>query len=219
MGPELIRGFNNVKSCANSCFSFIAKNRLMWLVVVVVVGIFADQASKMWAQDVLAEPYSIDEEIEVDGQRQLVKKEVYYPIRVIEVVPNFFNLMYKENPAAAFSLTSSIPAWVRRPLLIGVSVMATIFFLLWYFRMKGNDGLLLGSFSFILAGAIGNLADRIRLGYVIDFLDVHAGPFGYPHLHWPTFNVADSFIVVGAIGVIIRTIWPSHEPDSKKSNA
>ena len=78
----------------------------------------------------------------------------------------------------------------------------------WYFRIKARDGLLLASFSFILAGAIGNLLDRIRLGYVIDFIDVHAGLLSYPHLHWPTFNVADSLIVIGAVGVIFRTLRP-----------
>ncbi len=204
-----------MKCCtANSCFLFVAKNRFWWLILVAVIGISADQATKIWAQNVLAEPYNVDEEVVVDGQTQTVSKEVFYPTRVIEVVPNLFNLMYKENHAAAFSLTRSIPAWIRRPMLVTVSILATIFFLFWYFRMKGQDGLLLGAFSFILAGAVGNLADRVRLGYVIDFLDVHAGIFGYPHMHWPTFNVADSFIVVGAIGVIFRTIWPMKESES-----
>ena len=67
---------------------------------------------------------------------------------------------------------------------------------------------MLASFSFILAGAMGNLLDRIRLGYVIDFLDVYAGFLGYPHWHWPTFNIADSLIVVGALVVVMRTLWP-----------
>lgn len=191
-----------------ACFEFVARHRLAWLIVVCVVGISADQASKIWAQHALAEPYKVTEDVTVDGESKTIVKEVYYPIRVMEVVPNLLNFIYKENPAAAFSLTRSLPTWFRRPLLISVSVIATIFFLFWYFRMKGRDGLLLASFSFILAGAVGNLLDRVRLGYVIDFLDVHAALLGYPHLHWPTFNIADSLIVVGAIGVVMRTIWP-----------
>jgi len=198
------------KSC--HCFDFIFKHRLWWLIAVCSIGIIGDQASKIWAQNSLAEPYLSKEEVVVNGEPQVITKEVFYPIRVVEVVPNMFNFIYKENPAAAFSLTRSIPDWFRRPMLIGVSTLATIFFLFWYFRMKARDGLLLGSFSFILAGAVVNLIDRARLGYVIDFLDVHAGIFGYPHLHWPTFNVADSFIVVGAIGVIFRTLRPLPEP-------
>jgi signal peptidase II len=184
-------------------FNFVAKNRLRWLLVICSLGVLLDQASKIWAQSNLAESYQVSEE---DATGTLVKKQIFYPIKVVEVIPNVFNLIYKENPAAAFSLTSSLPDGLRRPMLVSVSVFATILFLLWYFRMKANDGFLLFSFSLILAGAIGNLSDRIRLGYVIDFLDVHAGIFGLGHLHWPTFNIADGFIVMGAIGVIYRTL-------------
>ncbi len=203
----------------NNAFNLVARHRLAWLLAVCFVGIVADQSSKLWAQDTLAEPYRVSEEIIVDGETKTISKEVFYPVKVVEVVPNVFNFIYKENPAAAFSLTHSLPTWFRRPLLISVSILATIFFTFWYFRMKPNDGFLLASFSLILAGAIGNLLDRIRLGYVIDFLDVHAGIFGYPHMHWPTFNIADSFIVVGAIGVIVRTIWPLKTPEENGTNA
>lgn len=166
-----------------------------------VLGITADQASKLWAQRNLAEPYEVHAE---DPEKST---QVFYPTKVVTITPKVFNLAYKENPAAAFSLTRSIPEWFRRPMLISVSILATLFFLYWYFRLT-QDGLMLASFSFILAGAMGNLTDRIRLGYVIDFIDVHAEFLGYPHLHWPTFNIADTLIVVGAIGVVIRTIWP-----------
>jgi signal peptidase II len=198
----------------NCLWTSIARHRLIWLLCVIILGVGADQASKIWAQRTLAEPYEISEQVEINGATTSVTKQVYYPVKLIEVIPNFFNVIYKENPAAAFSLTSSIPAWIRRPLLIGASILATLFFVFWYFRMKGRDGLLLASFSFILAGAIGNLADRIRLGYVIDFLDVHAGIFGYANWHWPTFNIADSLIVIGALGVIYRTFRPLAEEDS-----
>lgn len=200
------------KRCCQRLNNFISRYRVVWLLLVCVIGVGADQLSKQWAQKSLAAPYKVAEEVEEeDGAIISIEKEVFYPTRVVEVIPNFFNLIYKENPAAAFSLTSSIPTWFRRPFLITVSILATLFFLIWYIRMKQPDGLLLASFSFILAGAIGNLSDRLGLGYVIDFLDVHAGPFGFPHLHWPTFNIADSLIVIGAIGVIFRTLWPYKE--------
>lgn len=170
--------------------------------MVCLLGIGADQASKLWAQKNLAEAY------EVHSSDPANKNLVFYPTKVVTIAPKVFNLAYKENPAAAFSLTRSIPEWFRRPMLISVSILATLFFLYWYFRLT-NDGLMLVSFSFILAGAMGNLTDRIRLGYVIDFLDVHAEFLGYPHLHWPTFNIADTLIVLGAIGVVIRTLWPN----------
>lgn len=195
-------------------FSFIDQNRLKWLLLVCFLGTGFDQVSKVWAQQNLAEPYLAAQEIIVDGKIELIKKQIFYPTRIIEIVPHAVNLIYKENPAAAFSLTSSLPDWIRKPLLATVSILATMFFLIWYFRIK-NDVLLLSAFSFILAGAIGNLSDRLRLGYVIDFLDVHADFLGYPYLHWPTFNIADSLIVLGAIGVLLRTLLPS--TNTKKS--
>lgn len=188
-------------------FAYIARNRLKWLGLVLILGITLDQASKIWAQYYLAEPYEAFEEVVVNGKTETIKREVFYPVRIVQVIPNAFNFIYKENPAAAFSLTSSLPSWIRKPLLVSISILATLFFLLWYFRLKG-DGMLLASFSFILAGAFGNLSDRLRLGYVIDFLDVHAGFLGYPYSHWPTFNVADALIVIGAFGVIFRTFRP-----------
>lgn len=186
-------------------FDFVAQHRFSWLLVVMLVGILADQATKIWAQSTLAAQYSVTTD-ETEGKND--QKIVFYPIKVVTIIPSAVNFIYKENPAAAFSLTGSLPTWFRRPMLVTVSILATLFFLIWYLRMKANDGLLLASFSFILAGAVGNLCDRLRLGYVIDFIDVHAGFVGYPYLHWPTFNIADSFIVIGAIGVIFRTIAP-----------
>jgi signal peptidase II len=191
-----------------SRFLFVAHNRLVWLLIMLFLGVLADQASKIWVQKNLSEPYEITEEITKNGESFKIKRQVFYPTKVLEIIPNTVNFIYNENPAAAFSLTSAIPFWLRRPLLIAISVLAILLFLFWYLRMKPEDGILLFSFSFILTGAIGNLSDRLRLGYVIDFLDVYAGFLGYYHLHWPTFNIADSFIVVGAFGVIFRTLWP-----------
>ncbi|HXW60179.1 MAG TPA: signal peptidase II [Myxococcota bacterium] len=190
-------------------FAFVARHKYQWLIFMCIFGVLLDQATKIWAQLSLAEPYDVTEELIIDGESETIGKKVYYPIKVIEVIPGFLNLIYKENPAAAFSLTRSLPTWFRRPMLIAISVIAILFFLLWYARMRMHDGLLLMSFSFILAGALGNLADRIRLGYVIDFIDAHAGFLGYPYLHWPTFNIADCLIVVGALGVVFRTLKPA----------
>ena len=105
---------------------------------------------------------------------------------------------------AYYSLGHNWPDWLRKPLLLWVSVIASIFFLIWYFRLKEEDGLLLTAFCLILSGALGNLIDRFRDGFVVDFLDVYAGFLGYPNAHWPTFNIADSCIVVGAIFVFFK---------------
>jgi signal peptidase II len=138
----------------------------------------------------------------------------------VTVVPGAFDLIYRENPAAAFSLTRSIPEGLRRPLLLGVSTFAMILIGLWYMRLKQADGLLMTSFALIIAGAVGNFIDRIRLGYVIDMVDMYIsyGPVAdrlvamFGTSHWPTYNIADSCIVGGAIGVIWRTLRPLPEP-------
>ncbi|MEI6789976.1 MAG: signal peptidase II [Myxococcaceae bacterium] len=166
------------------------QSRIFLLVSIVVISVAADQASKMWAQKNLAYEFS-------PGQ--------FYSQKDITVIPKFFNLIYKENSAAAFSITSSIPEWFRKPFLLTVSIVATLFFLVWYFRLRDADWLILTSFCLVMGGAIGNLLDRFRMGYVIDFLDVYAGFLGYSNMHWPTFNVADSCIVVGAIGILINS--------------
>ncbi|MES2504010.1 MAG: signal peptidase II [Myxococcota bacterium] len=168
------------------------RNRILLLVGIAFFCIASDQATKVWAQRNLAYEFS-------PGQ--------FYPFKEITVIPKVFNLIYKENPAAAFSITSSIPDWIRKPLLTTVSIVASLFFLVWYFRLKNPDRLILVSFSLIMGGAIGNLIDRMRLGYVIDFLDVHAAFLGYAGSHWPTFNIADSAIVVGAIGIFAHSFY------------
>jgi signal peptidase II len=113
-------------------------------------------------------------------------------------ITRFFNLVYVFNPGAAFSFLSDAPGWQRYFFtVVAIAVSIWIVYLLWKHpeRVRFNFALTL-----VLGGAIGNVIDRIRLGAVIDFLDVHA--YGY---HWPAFNVADSAITCGAI----LLIWDS----------
>ena len=117
----------------------------------------------------------------------------------VEVVANFFHITYLRNKGAAFGILAD--SAFRVPFFIGVSLLA-VAMILWYFRQlpQNQVGQQLG-LSLILGGALGNLIDRIRLGEVIDFLDVH----WYRH-HWPAFNVADSAICVG-VGLLLLCMW------------
>ena len=74
-----------------------------------------------------------------------------------------------------------------------LAAAATVAVLYYFFRTPRNEDRVLGSCALLLAGILGNLTDRIRLGYVVDFIVLHAGSY-----HWPTFNVADASITVGA---------------------
>lgn len=117
----------------------------------------------------------------------------------VEVVPNFFHITYLRNKGAAFGLLAD--SAFRIPFFITVSLLA-VAMIFWYFRQLPPDqvGQQWG-LSLVLGGALGNLVDRIRLGEVIDFLDVH----WYRH-HWPAFNIADSAICVG-VGLLLLCMW------------
>lgn len=109
----------------------------------------------------------------------------------ITVVDNFFNITYIRNPGAAFGILAD--STFRIPFLVGVSVAAlgAILYMLRSTPREQKFSVL--ALSLIFAGAAGNLIDRVRLGEVIDFLDLH----WHGH-HWPAFNVADSSICIGA---------------------
>ena len=188
----------------------------MWLFIVMLVSIVFDQGTKIWAQERLATPRTVPVTEVVDGEPVTTEKIVYRHSDTIEIIPKAFNFIYRENPAAAFSLTISIPERFRRPLLIGVSALCFIWLMFWYFRYPMADGLFMTALALIAGGAIGNFIDRVRLAYVIDFIDVYAGFIDPRWAHYPTFNIADSCIVVGALLVIWRTVFPLPSPDKNE---
>jgi len=122
---------------------------------------------------------------------------------VITVIPGFFNIIHTENTGIAFSLFAGASSTWKMVLLIGISLalLITVVIVTWKSReMNWTTGVAL---ALILGGASSNLLDRIRFGQVVDFLDVY-----YRSYHWPTFNLADSAIVVGA-GLIILELFLS----------
>jgi len=111
----------------------------------------------------------------------------------IPIIDSFFAFTYIRNKGAAFGILHSAPPYFRDPFFIVVPVVAlsAIFYIL--AKLKPEEKLTAVSLSLIVGGAIGNLIDRVRFGYVIDFLDFHWAEV----YHWPAFNIADSAIVVG----------------------
>ncbi|MCD6041750.1 MAG: Lipoprotein signal peptidase [Burkholderiales bacterium] len=109
----------------------------------------------------------------------------------------FFNLVLAYNKGAAFSMFAEAAGW-QTPLLIGFALAASG--IVAYLILRNPDKRLFSlGLALILGGAVGNLIDRLRFGYVVDFLDFHA--MGW---HWPAFNVADSGITVGAVILILE---------------
>ncbi len=109
---------------------------------------------------------------------------------MITVIADFFDLVHARNQGAAFGILRD--SSIRLPFLIMVSLAAVVVILIVYRKLRPDQKLAAASLSLVLAGAVGNLIDRVRLGEVIDFLQVH----WYQHA-WPAFNVADSAICIG----------------------
>jgi signal peptidase II len=124
--------------------------------------------------------------------------ELYRP----RAITDWLNLTLAHNDGAAFSLLAGAGGWQRwffTTVALGVSAVL----LIWLKRLPNGARLLPVSLMMVLGGAIGNMVDRVRLGYVVDFIDVH-----YQGWHWPAFNLADSFIVVGVVLLLIEGFIP-----------
>lgn len=110
----------------------------------------------------------------------------------IPVIPDFFQLVHVRNTGAAFGIGANAASKFV-PLLLNIGAIAVFCVVVVYaFRSAISDRLLQTGLHLILGGAIGNLLDRFRFGYVVDFLDVYVRDH-----HWPAFNVADSAICIG----------------------
>ncbi|WP_158944349.1 signal peptidase II [Granulicella sp. S190] len=120
------------------------------------------------------------------------------------VIPSVFRITDVHNTGAAFSMfaESALPDTVRY-ILIAFSVIAVVVLLGMLWRVGRILSLSSAALALILGGAFGNLYDRVRYRYVIDFLEVHLGNY-----HWPDFNVADSCIVIGACLLFIEIFRP-----------
>ena len=129
----------------------------------------ADQSSKAWAVKALR-----------FGEERVV-------------IRGFLQFIYTENPGIAFGHLQeggSFGRWFF-VVLAGAAAIAVLYY---FFRTPRNDDRVLGACALLLAGILGNLTDRVRLGYVVDFIVLHAGDY-----HWPTFNIADASITIGAL--------------------
>jgi signal peptidase II len=126
------------------------------------------------------------------------------PGSAIVVIPSVFRLTHVLNTGAAFSMfeSSGSPLLVRN-LLIAFSIAAVVVVLVLIWRMGRAVTFTALALALILGGAVGNLYDRVRYHFVVDFLEVHI-----IHYHWPDFNVADSAIVVGACLLLLEMLRP-----------
>jgi signal peptidase II len=111
------------------------------------------------------------------------------------------------NPGAAFSFLSDAGGWQRWFFTV-ISAAVSVYLLVWLMKLRRQQWLLSMALTLVLGGALGNLWDRVRLGHVIDFISVHWG-----NAYFPTFNIADAAISVGAVLLIIDTFIHSDAGD------
>ena len=137
----------------------------------VVFLLLVDQLSKYWANESLA-----------DASYSLLP---------------FFSLTLVYNHGAAFSFLADMGGW-QRYFLSSISIVASIVIAIWMLRTALQYRLKLLSLTLILAGALGNMVDRVLHGFVIDFIHLHHGNF-----HFPIFNFADGLISIGVVLLLI----------------
>lgn len=117
------------------------------------------------------------------------------PYQPVPVLPSV-NLFLAFNPGAAFSLLAQGSGW-QRWLLSAVAVGVSGYLLYWLRNLAPGQRWQAVAIGLVLGGAIGNLIDRLRLGVVVDFIDLYYGDW-----HWPAFNVADAAITIGAVFIL-----------------
>ena len=144
---------------------------------IILTVVCADQASKVW----------------------IVQNFALY--QSLPVIDGLFNLTYLTNNGAAFSILAGQPALWRQVFFVTAACAALVFIGIAPRSFGRQSRVYSTALALIAGGAIGNLIDRIRLGYVVDFLDVYIGSY-----HWPAFNVADSAISIGVTLFIIKNL-------------
>jgi len=121
--------------------------------------------------------------------------------QILSVIPGFFNLVLVKNRGMAFGIFSQTRSGFYYYFLLFTTIGAIGVILFFFFWIKRTKKWLTVGLSLILGGALGNLVDRVRWGYVIDFLD-----FFLKGYHWPAFNVADSAVTAGTFWLLFNII-------------
>ena len=144
------------------------------MVALAVVGL--DFASKRWAEGALLRAPS-------------------------EIIDGALRFVLAKNPGGMWSILRDTHAGIRLPIFLGVTLLAIAAMGHFWRQLERAETTLRLALALVLGGAIGNLMDRLRYGYVIDFIDVHA-----KGVHWPTFNVADIAITIGVALIALRGV-------------
>ncbi|MGA9572820.1 MAG: signal peptidase II [Lysobacterales bacterium] len=156
---------------------FQSKMIFIWLLVSVVVVVL-----DMWTKNIATAALTL-----------------YRPVELT----SWLNMTLAHNYGAAFSFLSDAGGW-QRWLFTGLALVVTGVLILWLLRLAPSEKLIGAALALIIGGAIGNLIDRVKHGYVVDFIDVY-----FRDWHWPAFNLADSAITCGVILLLVDGLFLS----------
>ena len=156
------------------------------LVVLSLAAFALDFASKSWATSHLA-----------PGRRG----------QALVLIEGHLSLIRAENHGGAWGLLQHANELLQRPFFLIVNVVAMVFIVSIYRRLRPGQTALLWGLPLVLGGALGNVVDRIRFGHVVDFIDMYASLGGQVR-HWPTYNLADVAICVGVGLMAMGMLWP-----------
>ena len=146
------------------------------------------------------------------GTKAIVSQN-FYLYESINIIPGWFNLTLAHNAGAAFSFLANESGWQRWFFAtIAFVVSAVIFF--WIKNLKTKERWMAIALALVLGGALGNLWDRLTLGYVVDFLDFYYQS-STKSMHWPAFNIADMAISIGAFMLIIDALFHQESTEKK----
>ena len=175
--------------------------RNVLFVLVTVLGIIADQATKAW----------------------IVANVELYVGRIV-IIPGFLDIVHAQNPGAAFGMLGTFQ--YRHVLFLIFTVIAGLVIFDLFRKLPANDWFMSTALGLILSGAVGNAIDRARQQYVTDFIRVYTENEAVIDLlqgvsEWPAFNVADSNLVVGVGMLIIHYLWfdDSRKPAEEEPTA
>jgi signal peptidase II len=146
--------------------------------------------------------------------KQLILNRFHWGESVV-IIDSFFALTYVRNMGAAFGVLHNAPSYFRDPFFILVPLLALVIITAVLAKLKADQKLTGIALTLIMGGAVGNLIDRVRFGYVVDFLDFHWKEV----YHWPAFNVADCCIVIGVCYLFIQSFFQENSPkNASQSN-
>jgi signal peptidase II len=190
-------------------FKALLIKRLPFLLVIAVSIVLVDQWTKFLAIKHLTHSFSEQSDWRrfVDGGHPVPRSGGS------TVVDGLWSFQYVENPGAAWGLLSGTNESFRAPFFVIVSIIASVLILNYYVRSPEQLGIRRWALALVFGGALGNFIDRIRLSYVIDFIDWHF----QDKWHWPTFNVADAAISIGVVLLLIESFVYKEKPDPKKA--